>query len=203
MIINLLEKTLNMKIVYYGPALSGKTTSFKSLCDHFGLKNTILSIENSLGRTLFFDYGILTFQNESWTLKIHMYSTTGQDFYEVTRPITLKGVDGVFFVADSRRKAFERNLIFWSELRDSFKNAFENLPIILCFNKQDLPNKFPPILFSKEVEKSKIKNFDVIYTTASNGEGILRAFERMLELVFQNYLDNEFMRPGMINYAQS
>ncbi len=203
MIINLLEKIINIKIAYYGPALSGKTTSFKSLCDHFGLKHKILSIENTLGRTLFFDYGILTFQSDYWTLKIHMYSTTGQDFYEVTRPITLKGVDGVFFVVDSRKKAFERNLFSWSELSDSFKNSFPTLPVIICFNKQDLPEKFSPELFLKELQKDKINNLDIKYTIASNGEGILSSFEKMLELIFKNYMNDGFIMNGEMRSIES
>ena len=100
MIINALEKSVNIKVVYYGPALSGKTTSLKSLFNHFGKIHEVESIENSVNRTLFFDYGTLVFQNKEWELKIHVYSTTGQDFYIITRPVTLQSIDVIIFVAD-------------------------------------------------------------------------------------------------------
>ena len=81
MIIDFLVKTIQLKVVYYGTAMSGKTTSIKSLFDHFGKKEEISSIESTVRRTLFFDYGTITFQNQEWKLKIHIYTTTGQDFY--------------------------------------------------------------------------------------------------------------------------
>ena len=102
MIIDALEKTIQVKIVYYGPALSGKTTSIKALFNHFGKKDEILSVESTVRRTLFFDYGTITFKNSDWLLKVHVYTTTGQDFYIVTRPVTLKAIDGIIFVSDSR-----------------------------------------------------------------------------------------------------
>ncbi|MFX1237194.1 MAG: ATP/GTP-binding protein [Promethearchaeota archaeon] len=203
MIINVFEKILNIKIVYYGPALSGKTTSFTSLCDHFGLKDKVTNIENTVDRTLFFDYGIITFQNQQWTLKIYLYSTTGQDFYKVTRPITLKGVDGVFFIVNSQENAFERNLISWFELYDLFKDSIKNLPMVVCFNKQDLPEKFPPKLFLKEIEKFSLKSMDIKYTIASNGEGILLSFERMLELIFQNLINDGLLKSATLRCAES
>ena len=88
MIIDSGSKTVNIKIVYYGPALSGKTTSLKALFNHFGKLDEVISIDNSVNRTLFFDYGTIIFQNQHWN-----YSTTGQDFYIITRPTTLKGID--------------------------------------------------------------------------------------------------------------
>ncbi len=96
MIIDALEKTIQIKIVYYGPALSGKTTSLLALFNHFGKQKDVKSIESTVQRTLFFDYGTISFQNEKWKLKLHIYSTTGQDFYVVTRPITLQAIDGSF-----------------------------------------------------------------------------------------------------------
>ncbi|KKK57612.1 hypothetical protein LCGC14_3052740, partial [marine sediment metagenome] len=99
MIIDHIDKTISIKIVYFGPALSGKTTSIKTLFSHFGKDDHILSIESTLNRTLFFDYGVVSFQNQEWILKISVYTTTGQSFYLITRPITLKAVDGIIFVA--------------------------------------------------------------------------------------------------------
>ena len=196
MIIDSLNKTVNIKIVYYGPALSGKTTSLKSLFNHFGKLEDVISIENSVNRTLFFDYGTIIFQNEHWNLKLHIYSTTGQDFYIITRPTTLKAIDGVMFIADSNEAAYERNLVSWNELQSYFKDILRNLPIVICFNKQDIPNKFESMRFMEEINYTECKNIDVKYTIALNGEGILTSFESMLKLIFQDLTRSEMVTSG-------
>ena len=193
MIVNYLDKTVNLKIVYYGPALSGKTTSLKSLFHYFYISDEILTIENTLNRTLFFDYGTIIFQNELWNLKIHMYSTTGQDFYSVTRPTMLKGIDGLIFVVDSRKIAYDRNLISWNELNFYFKNKIPDLPLIINFNKQDLKQKFNSMIFMNEIGHKKLNNLDVEYTIALNGEGILESFEKLLKLIFQDFTNSQLL----------
>jgi len=185
MIINALDKEISLKIVYFGPALSGKTTSLKALFDHFGKKDEVFSIESTLGRTLFFDYGVIAFQKEAWKLKIHIYSTTGQDFYIVTRPITLKAIDGLIFVADSQKIAFERNITSWNELCAYFNKNLLTMPKIFCFNKQDVSDKFNIFTFLDKIEYNKYDNKEIKFTIALNGEGILDSFEELLGLVFK------------------
>ena len=189
MIIEYLDKTISIKIVYFGPALSGKTTSIKALFSHFGKKEELNSIESTVKRTLFFDYGVVTFQNEEWFLKINIYSTTGQDFYIVTRPITLRAVDGIIFVIDSQKEAYERNLISWNELISYFQDSLDNIPIIIAFNKQDLPDKFNSIEFLKRIDYQKYKRRESRNTIAINGEGILECFEKILRLILKKYFD--------------
>ena len=186
MIIDSLEKTMQVKIVYFGPAMSGKTTSLKSLFNHFGKKNKICSIESTMNRTLFYDYGTISFQNDQWKLKLHIYSTTGQDFYIITRPITLQAIDGIIFVADSQRSAYKRNIISWNELDSYFDETLIKLPKVIAFNKQDLPDKFSHISFMEEINYNKYSNIDYDFTIALNGEGILSSFESILRLVFKD-----------------
>ena len=193
MIIDHIDKTISIKIVYFGPALSGKTTSIKTLFSHFGKDDQILSIESTLNRTLFFDYGVVSFQNQEWILKISVYTTTGQSFYLITRPITLKAVDGIIFVADSQEKVYERNLISWNELLSYFRDAIDDLPVLLAFNKQDLPDKFPPTKFLKQIDFYKYKNIDSRYTIAINGEGVLNCFEDIIRLVLKKYYDHKLI----------
>jgi len=193
LIIDHVDKTISIKIVYFGPALSGKTTSIKTLFSHFGKDDQILSIESTLNRTLFFDYGVVSFQNQEWILKISVYTTTGQSFYLITRPITLKAVDGIIFVADSQEKVYERNLISWNELLSYFRDAIDDLPILLAFNKQDLPDKFPPTKFLKQIDFYKYKNIDSRYTIAINGEGVLSCFEDIIRLVLKKYYDHKLI----------
>ena len=193
MIINSLERCVNLKIVYYGPALSGKTTSISSLFDQFGKRDEILNIENTLKRTLFFDYGTLSFQNEFWKLKIHIYSTTGQDFYKITRPIVLRTIDGIIFIIDSQKSAYDRNIQSWNELNYYFKDNIEKLPVVFCFNKQDLSEKFKSAFFLNQIDFHKLVNYAVEYTVALNGDGILNSFENALKLVFQDLTNSELL----------
>ncbi len=199
MIINGLEKEINIKIVYFGPALSGKTTSLKALFNHFGKKDEVFSIENTMGRTLFFDYGIISFQNSEWKLKIHTYSTTGQDFYLVTRPVTLRGIDGLIFVADSQKSVYERNIASWNELNTYYSEEFIHMPKILAFNKQDLTEKFNTLTFLNEINYNTYENIDIKYTIALNGEGILDSFEEVLALVFKT-LYGSALAPNIENH---
>ncbi len=193
MIIDALEKQIQIKIVYYGPALSGKTTSLKSLFKHFGKKEEVFSIESSIGRTLFFDYGKISFKRDHWKLKIHVYSTTGQDFYIVTRPMTLKAVDGLIFVADSQNNAYERNVISWAELDAFFEENLIHLPKVISLNKQDLPRKFNAAFFLKDIDFNKYDNVKVRKTIALNGEGILDSFEDVLSLIFKELYGISFI----------
>ena len=196
MIIDRLDKTIQIKIVYFGPALSGKTTTLKALFSCFGKKDKLKSIESSIGRTLFFDNGTIMFQNSQWKLKIHIYSTTGQDFYMVTRPITLRGIDGIIFVADSQKIVYERNLTSWNEIRSYFDEKFKEIPIMLCFNKQDLIDKLSSKDFLEEIKFYSFKNVQWFYTIALNGNGVLESFEEILTMIFKTktpYLLEKFL----------
>ena len=187
MLIDKEKKELQIKIVYFGPAMSGKTTSIRALSELFGVQVT--SIESSIGRTLFFDYFPLDYKNiefqDDWKLKAHTYSTTGQDFYIVTRPITLQNADGIIFVADSQKIAYERNLISWNELNSYFGDLLIDFPKIIAFNKQDLLDKFNYSIFLEKINYTKYNNIDIEFTTALNGEGIKESFDKLLSFLFK------------------
>lgn len=186
MIINALEKSVQIKIVYFGPALSGKTASLKYLFDHFGLKEQVRSIESTEGKTLFYDYGVLNFEGSEWKLKIHAYSTTGQSFYRITRPVTIKAADALIFVIDSQKSSYEQNLASWDELLSYYGKELEKIPIALAFNKQDVFDKFEISSFLHEIKSKNFTNIIVTKTIALNGEGILSTFEKILCNVFKN-----------------
>jgi signal recognition particle receptor subunit beta len=193
LIIDHCDKILSIKIVYFGPALSGKTTSIKSLFSHFGKGDKVHSIESTVNRTLFFDYGTISFQNQDWILKISVYTTTGQNFYLITRPITLKAVDGIIFVVDSQKEVYDRNMISWNELLSYFGESLEDLPIMVAFNKQDLPNKFIPSKLLHEIKFQNFKNITKRNTIALNGEGVLDCFEDLLRLILKKYYDHNLI----------
>jgi len=176
MIIDNLKKNIHLKIVYFGPALSGKTASLKKLFNLYGKIDDVLSIENSINTTLMFDYGVIKLQAQSWNLKFHIYTTTGENYNQVLRPTVLKAIDGLIFVVDPQNHAYKRNIDSCNELKSYFKELFNEIPIIIAFNKLDLPNKFNFLHFLKEIDYYKYENIEIQFTNALNGTGILSSF---------------------------
>ncbi|MBN1216419.1 MAG: GTPase domain-containing protein [Candidatus Lokiarchaeota archaeon] len=190
MIFDYNNKEIQIKMIFYGPAMSGKTTSIRNLFNYFNKINSVKSIENSLGRTLVFDFGVLKFEGNDWTLKFLIYSATGQDFYASTRTATLKGADGIIFVIDSYYNCLNRNKHSWKELKEFFKEKIFHIPILIAFNKNDLDNSKK---FTKEefISEDELKNFNKIYfikTSAINGVGIIESFQMIINSIFPNII---------------
>lgn len=192
MIFDFENKTLQVKIVYYGPAMSGKTTSIKSLFSHFNKEDTLKSIDSTVGRTLFFDFGVLQFKGAKWGLKFLIYSATGQDFYASTRPATLKGVDGIIFVVDSQIEFLEHNLRSWNELKSLFGNEFYKIPIVISLNKYDLDSlkKLDETEFLSYIEYNRFENLSLNKTAAIEGKGILDSFGHLVKFIFPELILN-------------
>ena len=180
------NKLIQIKIVYYGPAMSGKTTSLKYLFSYFGKINDLDSIESSVGRTLFFDFGVLQFKGSQWGIKFLLYTATGQDFYASTRPATLIGVDGIIFVVDSQKEYLDHNLRSWNELKTLFGLEFYNIPVVISLNKYDLREMKESELvdFKSSIDYKKFKNLSVKKTVATKGEGVLDSFNQLIKFVF-------------------
>ena len=186
MIFNYEEKTINIKIVYYGPAMSGKTTTIKFLFSYFNKEKHLESIESTVGRTLFFDFGVLQFNGAEWSLKFLLYSATGQDFYASTRPSTLTGVDGIIFVADSQAECLEHNIRSWSELKVLFGEDFYNIPIVIALNKDDMAKniKMNEDNLTMGFNIGKFNSISIKKTTAINGIGVLDTFKEIIGFIF-------------------
>jgi signal recognition particle receptor subunit beta len=184
MIVNYSTKTIQIKIVYYGCAMSGKTTSLKQLLDRFNSSMNVSSIETTTGRTLFFDFGTLQLKGADWSVKIHLYSATGQDFYASTRPATLLGADGIIFVVDSQKDLLKDNIQSWNELKYYFSDNIFKIPILICLNKQDLPNLVSVNEIQENLNLVNFQKIDIIKTIAINGQGITESFKKMLEFIF-------------------
>ncbi|MCK4382773.1 MAG: GTP-binding protein [Promethearchaeota archaeon] len=180
------NKTLQIKIVYYGPAMSGKTTSIKHLFSFFNREDTLNSIDSTVGRTLLFDFGVLQFEGAEWSLKFLIYSATGQDFYASTRPSTLNGVDGIIFVVDSRAQCLQHNIRSWNELKMMFREDFYNLPLVISLNKCDCEEtqKIIDHEFLKWINLNLFKHLSVNKTVAIEGKGILDSFNRVITFIF-------------------
>ncbi|TET61828.1 MAG: hypothetical protein E3J52_00325 [Promethearchaeota archaeon] len=180
------NKILQVKIVYYGPAMSGKTTSIKHLFSYFNKADTLNSIDSTVGRTLLFDFGVLQFKGSEWSLKFLIYSATGQDFYASTRPATLNGVDALIFVVDSRAHCLHHNVRSWNELKTMFKNDLYNLPMMISLNKTDFESnqEIKDHEFIKEININQFKHISANKTVATEGKGILDAFNRVITFIF-------------------
>lgn len=186
MIFDYKNKILQVKLVYYGPAMSGKTTSIKYLFAYFNKGEKLKSIDSSVGRTLFFDFGVLNFKGADWSLKFLIYSATGQDFYASTRPATLNGVDGLIFVVDSRQSYLQHNLRSWNELKSMFGNQIQEIPIIVSFNKYDLVNdlRLNDNQFLRLIDLNRFRHISINKTIALRGQGILDAFNKLISFIF-------------------
>jgi signal recognition particle receptor subunit beta len=178
------NNTIQIKIVYFGPAMSGKTTSLKYLMTSYGQEKNLRSIETTTGRTLVFDFGSITITGNDWRLKIFLYSATGQDFYASTRPATISNLDGIIFVADSQPEFLEDNIRSWNELFLYYSEGIFQIPVIVCLNKQDLVQNSPDNLITRHFQLDRFTNYKVLHTTAKEGKGVVNAFCNMLEFIF-------------------
>src|SRR4030043_1111623 len=178
---NYASKEITIKIVYYGPGLSGKTTNLQYLHSIFdpSKRGKLISLATEADRTLFFDFLPVEIGKISdFSIRFQLYTVPGQVRYNATRKLVLKGADAVVFVADSQREMREQNI-------ESFKNMKENLiannvnpddiPIILQFNKRDLPN----ILSIQELNKDLNGNgkYKYIEAIAIDGTGVEDTFQ--------------------------
>jgi mutual gliding-motility protein MglA len=150
-IINQATKELQVKIVYYGPAMGGKTTNLVQVHDHVqtaaGNKGKLVSLATSSDRTLFFDFlPIEAMTIKGFKTKFQLYTVPGQVIYNTTRQLVLRGVDGIVFVADSQYEKMPENVESFQNLIDnlhSLKLNFAEIPYVLQYNKRDLPNVAP------------------------------------------------------------
>ncbi|MHA1267295.1 MAG: GTP-binding protein [Candidatus Helarchaeota archaeon] len=186
MLIDFGTRTVQTKIVFYGCAMSGKTTALKSLYGHLNGGVPLVSIETSHeteSRTLFYDFGKLELKFGMWKLILNFWTATGQDFYCATRSTVLEGTDGIIFVADSQKNLLEDNTKSWKELKSFFGTRLELLvPVIFCLNKRDLKD-----VISKDTLKRSLAlplETPVFETIATESVNIYPAFKQLLQEIF-------------------
>jgi hypothetical protein len=183
MFVNWQRRELNLKIVYYGPALSGKTTNLEQIYTRVDPRSRgeLVSLKTQEDRTLYFDFLQLELGKISGlTPKIHLYTVPGQTYYEVTRKIVLTGADGVVFVADSGADRLADNLELWKNMKihlTSLKVSLNNLPIVVQFNKQDLPNAISAPVLKNLL---KVNGYPTFNSVAIHGEGVVDTFKAIV-----------------------
>ncbi len=173
--INYASREINCKIVYYGPGLCGKTTNLQFIYEKTNpnAKGKLISLATETDRTLFFDFLPLELGNvRGFKTRFHLYTVPGQVFYDASRKLILKGVDGVIFVADSQRERMDANVESLRNLELNLKTQgydIRALPYVLQLNKRDLPSAVP---VEEMKAKLGINNEPVLEAIAASEEGI-------------------------------
>jgi len=183
--INFAAREINCKIVYYGPGLGGKTTNLQVVYDKTAdkQKGKMISLATETDRTLFFDFLPLDLGTvRGFKTRFHLYTVPGQVFYDASRKLILRGVDGVVFVADSQEERMDANIEALENLQDNLKEHgydFMKIPYVLQLNKRDLPSAMP----IEDLKKELVKKGEPVYeAVAFKGDGV---FETLKEVAKQ------------------
>ena len=185
--INYSAREINCKLVYYGPGLCGKTTNLKFIYDKIAesAKGKMISLATESERTLFFDFLPLSLgEILGYKTRFHLYTVPGQVFYDASRKLILKGVDGVVFVADSQEERYEANLESMDNLVGNLREQgleLERLPYVIQYNKRDLPNAMPVDELRAALNpQGKRHDFEA---SAASGKGVFETLKALAKLV--------------------
>ena len=178
--INYAAREINFKIVYYGPGLCGKTTNLKFIYRKTNpkVKGKLISLATETDRTLFFDFlPIEVGEIRGFKTRFHLYTVPGQVFYDASRKLILKGVDGIIFVADSQKNRMEANTESLHNLKVNLKvHGYDitKMPYVLQLNKRDLPTAVDV----QEMKKKLLLNGEPVFeASASTGIGVFETLK--------------------------
>ncbi|MFL5408795.1 MAG: GTP-binding protein [Myxococcales bacterium] len=184
--INYSSREINCKIVYYGPGLCGKTTNLQYVYAKTNpdAKGKMISLATETERTLFFDFLPLSLgEIRGFKTRFHLYTVPGQVFYDASRKLILKGVDGVVFVADSQIERMEANIESLENLRTNLAEQgynLDKLPYVIQYNKRDLPNAAPIEQLRDLLNTTKVTEFEAAATT---GHGVFETLKAVAKAV--------------------
>ena len=192
--INYSSREINCKIVYYGPGLCGKTTNLQFIYNKTreGAKGKMISLATETERTLFFDFLPLALgQIRGFKTRFHLYTVPGQVFYDASRKLILKGVDGVVFVADSQMERMEANIESLDNLSTNLEEQgftfsenprapLKKVPYVVQYNKRDLPNASPIQELEETLNPTGVTSFEAVAVT---GAGVFDTLKAVAKLV--------------------
>jgi signal recognition particle receptor subunit beta len=184
--INYSSREINCKIVYYGPGLCGKTTNLQWIYKKTNpdSKGKMISLATETERTLFFDFLPLALgEIRGFKTRFHLYTVPGQVFYDASRKLILKGVDGVVFVADSQIERMEANIESVENLRINLQEQgydLDKLSYVIQYNKRDLPNIVPLEEMKKALNPRGLPDFEA---SAVEGAGVFDTLKAIAKLV--------------------
>ena len=179
-------REITVKLVYYGPALSGKTTNLQAI-HHLAspeARGRLMTLETRDDRTLFFDLLPLTFKQGSLNVRLKLFTVPGQVMHAATRRLVLQGADGIAFIADSQRTETRNNAVAFADLR---KNLADNgldlstMPLVIQFNKRDLPD----VRTDAELDQMALLGKEPVYKAiATRGVGVADTFLGLFDLIW-------------------
>ncbi len=184
--INYASREINCKIVYYGPGLGGKTTNLQHIYERTNPQNKgqLISLATETDRTLFFDFLPIEFGSiRGFRTRFHLYTVPGQVFYDASRKLILKGVDGVVFVADSQTERMEANIESLENLRTNLAEqgyALDKIPYVIQYNKRDMPNIASLEELTEVLNPTKVPQFEAV---ATKGVGVFDTLKAVAKLV--------------------
>ena len=184
--INYSSREINCKIVYYGPGLCGKTTNLQYIYARTNpeAKGKMISLATETERTLFFDFLPLSLgEIRGFKTRFHLYTVPGQVFYDASRKLILKGVDGIVYVADSQMERYEANMESFENLEYNLQEQgyeLEKVPYVIQYNKRDLPNCTPVEELRKLVNPNGVPDYEAVATT---GQGVFNTLKSVAKLV--------------------
>ena len=184
--INYSSREINCKIVYYGPGLCGKTTNLQYIYARTNpeAKGKMISLATETERTLFFDFLPLSLgEIRGFKTRFHLYTVPGQVFYDASRKLILKGVDGIVYVADSQMERYEANMESLENLEYNLQEQgyeLDKVPYVIQYNKRDLPNCTPIEELRRLVNSKGVPDFEAVATT---GQGVFNTLKSVAKLV--------------------
>lgn len=191
--INDQSKEINCKIVYFGPALGGKSTSLRSIYNQVKQKSKgeMISLSTDEDRTLFFDFIPLNLGKvKDYTVRMHLYTVPGQSAYDAQRMLISKGVDGLVFVADSAIPRMESNLASLKDLQSILETEgaeLSDIPFVIQYNKRDVKQAAPIKQMRTYLNQTDAPDFE---TVATDDQGVFDAFTTICTNVLQNLRNN-------------
>jgi signal recognition particle receptor subunit beta len=187
--VNVMAREVSAKVVFYGPGLSGKTTSLKRIYESIkpSLRGELMSLPTEADRTLFFDFLPVRVERVGdYALRLALYTVPGQVFYNATRKLVLQGADGIIFVADSNPGADDANRESMANLEENLAEQgirLEHFPLVIQYNKRDLAQGMPLEQMRSALNPREVPEYA---TCATNGEGVLDAMKAMIRLVIKD-----------------
>ncbi len=188
-LINYSSREINCKIVYYGPGLGGKTTNIQYIYDKLApdTKGQLVTLATEMDRTLFFDFLPLELgEVKGYKTRFHLYTVPGQVYYNASRKLILRGVDGIVFVADSQDSRFDANIESLYNLHENLKEydlLLDKIPFVMQWNKRDLPGAIPVQELEEELNPEKFGSFEAV---ATQGVGVFDTLKYVSKQVLRN-----------------
>lgn len=187
-LINYSSREINCKVVYYGPGLGGKTTNIQYVYEKLApeTKGKLVTLATEMDRTLFFDFLPLELgEVKGFKTRFHLYTVPGQVYYNASRKLILRGVDGIVFVADSSEARFDANIEALYNLHDNLKEydlSLDQIPFIMQWNKRDVPDALPVPELVEELNPEGYEHFEGI---AVKGVGVFDTLKAVAKQILR------------------